>query len=532
MSQTRDSLIEQFLARYQAEGSPAVPVGSQLQSLLNRLDGFYWTEAEETVAGAVVNDVDALRFDPERRFRLDVGLLDPRLVTDADPRWAEALRAEMERENGGAIWHLSQWLSDRSQTFGVLAAVQESGPAVPSSPDLQARRRIYESLGPLIEHLPGVPAEFLERLRSGWIDRRIRRLSPHVGVDPRIREQYDKLRALRDAILRQARRRCTLRQQLSLFDALEELRAAEEQGAEAGETSGAPDTRRFALGDRRQFMLSELRLVRAFLRLGAPGSGVTRVHSVLVGSQVRTRRAALSPLIRIIHTCDPRLPDPLRVCVAPFTGNGFFEWDRDTLFIPLTPTRSEEDALLSAVGHYRLMLDSQQDEGRIRRRYEERFGPGNVEQRFRDDYRGWILGAGRGAPGALTEQSLEFFREHVGPAADTLFAPAEIRMLSPQEAARLAETCRRRIEGGAGVPEDHYRMALLAWREGKEKAAFEHAALAVRGDRDHGAYLFALGHLCALRGMRDKAAEAYQACQTRAPNTLWSLYAGDAMKRS
>lgn len=531
MAESLDALVTEFLARYHEEGSPAVPVGTRLQSLLNRLDAFYWKEAEDSVAAAIVLDVDALRFDAERRFRLDTGLLDPRLVTHPEPHGAERLRAEFEVEGDGEIWRLSQWLSDRSQTFGVLAAVQENGASAAPAPDLEARRRIYESLGPLIEHLPGVPADFLERLRSGWIDRRIRRLAPHVGADPRIREQHDKLRALREAILRQARRRCTLRQQLSLFDALEELRATEEQGPDATRPTAAPETRRFALGDRRHFLLSELRLVRAFLRLGAPGSGVARVHSVLVGSAPRTRRATLLPLIRLVHTCDARLPDPLRVCIAPFTGTGFFEWDRDTLFIPLTPTRSEEEALLSAVGHYRLMLDSQQDEGRIRKRYAELFGAGNVEQRFLVDYRQWIQGAGRGMPGALSERSLEFFREEIGPSAETLFAPAEIRILSPQEGGRLAETCRRRIEQGGGGAEDHYRLALLGWREGREKTAFDHVALAVRLDRTNGAYLFTLGHLCALRGMREKAHEAYHACLARSPNTLWSLYAMDALKR-
>jgi hypothetical protein len=443
----------------------------------------------------------------------------------------------MEEGDAGGIWPLSHWLSDRSQTYSVLLPEPEAGAVSPAGeavapPVHEERRRIYESLAPFLEHLPGIPVRVVDMLRTGRLDRTLQRLA--AQTDARSHEQLTKLRAIREAILRQARRRCTLRQQLALFDAIEDLGEPEATLAPAPALPAAPQEPRDpgAADARRTYLLNEVRLVRSLLRLGAPGSGVTRVHTVLAGHPARFRRGAVIDLVRLIHECDPRLPDPFRICVAPYTGTGFFEWDRDTVFLPLTPTRTSEEALLAAVAHYRLMIDSLQDGGVVRRRYETEFGRDRVERRFLEDYRLWVLGAGRGIRGAFSDRTFEFFRDNIGPSAETLFAPSDIRTLAPHEAELLAEECRQRIQQGRGEGADHYRLALLSWREGKGKASLEHMAQAVRADRANGGYLFTLGYLCSLRGMRDKSREAYHACNSRAPSTLWAVYAQDALKRS
>ena len=227
-----------------------------------------------------------------------------------------------------------------------------------------------------------------------------------------------------------ARDRARNETDLSLFDSLRKLDRHLEQRAEhrqpAGKNEGLQDLKS---REREKFIRSELKLVRSLLRLGLTGTGLTRSRSVLLTGQRRIARGDLNPVMHLVKECDATLPGVPNVVVAPYTGGGFYEWDRDTLFIPLVPVRSPDESMVCALANYRIMLDSLQGGGALKKAYAKNFGEEDFQPRFVNDYRTWVLGIGRGFRGALDPYRFDFFKNHMGPQASSLFAPRETRRI-------------------------------------------------------------------------------------------------------
>jgi tetratricopeptide (TPR) repeat protein len=257
---------------------------------------------------------------------------------------------------------------------------------------------------------------------------------------------------------------------------------------------------------------------------------VAQACSVLLYDAPRSTKAAVGAVLELVREVDPRLGLTCDLLIAPFTGSGFFEWDRNSLVVALTPARSVEEAVVNAVANYRLLVDARQGSGRLADAYRADHGP-DFRAQFLSDYRAWVLRAGRGRSEAISEPTFRFFAENLGPPAAGPVVPAEMVRLSVQQ--REAET--KRLEGlvRRGQPDfpKVYRLAVLHWQAERIDEAIRMMERAAELNPDHGRTLYSLGALCRRRHLLGTARKAFRQCVQAAPNTLWSIYAHEALRR-
>jgi len=226
------------------------------------------------------------------------------------------------------------------------------------------------------------------------------------------------------------------------------------------------------------------------------------------------------------------LPEAASLLIAPFSGAGFYDWGRDTLCVPLIPTREPEQAILQGLANYRILLDKFQEGGKFKKEYEAALGGGDdFGTSFARDYRAWVNGVGRGFKGALDPARFAFFRDRIGPQAGTLYAPRGWVSRTSKEIEETVKACRTKVSTGKATFEDYYRLALAAHHEHQPVLAAQHLQSALRLSPMDGRALLALGLVSTRLGGGETAKQRFSECMSLAPGTIWSVYAGDELQK-
>jgi hypothetical protein len=504
--------------------------------LADELNGLYWRAVERLLGRLARESPHRFSFSPEERLLLDVGLLDPRLVPGGDAL-RDVLLGEVASPGRSDASYFSEWAARRFHQALLYGEMSPPDGAVPTSTVIirDLRGRLYLKLTPLFANLPGFDVKAVDLLLSGRIDATLDAMQKKLAQvsDERLSDQRRALAEIRERLLARARERARGSEDLSLFDALRDL-DRQVAGNRASVRTELPlaASRTLSPEERERFLLEEVRFVKGVLWLGVSGSGLTRATSVLLSDGPRTRRAELDRILARIAECDPALPPPGSILIAPFAGGGFYEWDRDTVFLPLVPTRSPEQAAVTAFAHYRVLLDSLQDGGRLRGAYEGAFGSSDeFHAAFTRDYRAWVLDVGRGYRAALDARRFDFFAEHVGPQASTLFAPAAWGETGSRQGEEILKQARLRMSQGQATVEDCTRLAIAGARSHQFVGAIESLQTALRLAPSDGRTLLALGFLTSRTGDLDAARAFLGDCVARAPNTLWAVYAAGELQK-
>jgi tetratricopeptide (TPR) repeat protein len=548
-----DQAVEALIAARGDDAKDPSPLVSRaaLNKLIAPLTQAYWDKTTQILSEAVQRGGDQLILNKYERLTIDLGMLDSRLVPDFNERRVELLK-ELYAQADPTHFYFSEWLAHRYRTFTLtdrMEAVAAAAAAAPAAADaetqqfLLVRSRLYSMLRGFFESLPGFPAATVEMLFNGKIDSMIADLTAALArkADTRQADQRQHLVTMRQRMIARARERATTPEELTYFDGLAKIDAlleakaqkAAEEGRAAPEARPKPAARADTKdpAKRTGFVNAELTLVKSLLRLGVMGAGITRTTPVLFSAAGRTRRTELRDALERVRECDPALPGSPNMLVAPYVGTGFYEWDRDTIFVPLTPTRGVDEAIVTALANYRIMLDNLQGKGGLKRAYEAKFPKEDFRAGFLRDYKNWVLGVGKGFKGALTQESYDFFKDYIGPQAQDLFAPAEMARLSPEQRNEVIKQCRGRLNRGEGTYHDHWHLGIMYWRENQPPQALENIAAAVKLYPVDGRLLYTLGHVCAAVGYDAKAREAFDEVLSIAPNTIWHVYASDALQK-
>ncbi len=536
-------LTEAFLA-LRAEGADDPKAKRKLSRLAGKLDALYWARVEALLVGRVSPDRDELEFSEDERLLIDVGLLDLALVENAGDDLAHRLSEEIHTPGPPNHMYLSEWLEDRYRRHALDqdldSAVSDDAEADGSSAEAkEARAKIFARMGPLFESLPGVSPRVARYVASGGLDEQILQTSTTLLTrhEARLFRYRRKLVNLRAQVVAKARARARDQATRKLFDMLENIYAsdwrkrfqrqgqAENQTAQEAGGEGSPALSRTGLVE---YLVSELHFVRTLLPLGALAGGVTRTCAVLLEDSPRVTKGDTQRGLALTRACDREYQLNPVVLIAPFRGRGIFEWDRDSLVVSLVPVESAVDSVANAVGNYRMLIDSFQNEGSVRKAYEERFPGVNFQQAFQADYRAWITEVGLGHAEGLPEERRDFFQQYIGPDCCGVLAPANLRNLGPQ----ARETVRRRLEKQVSISQNdanlHHRLAVVYWQEGRLGEALAEMAQAAKLAPREGEILFGLGLLLRAQGAADKATGVFRACAKRVPQTIWGVYAGDA----
>lgn len=551
--------LENLITRFvESRGTDTAPAGTrpELSKLIGELDARYWKEVENIVTTVLREGGERLVFTKYQRFLVDCGLLDERLVAQAPPDLKNILLKELYAEGRPNHFYFSQWLAERYRNFVLFnkfavpqTETEQSAAFVDETlMELRAARvKIYSALKPFFENLPGFTKQVVELLCSGRLDVNLESViieSLKKPDDALLAEQKNKLLSIRRQLIARAKARVETEKQLALFDALSQLdsRAAARLASCAEDlvqpTKKPPppqqekDKRKLiGFRDRLEFIKGEIKLVKSLLRLGVSGAGITRTHSVLLSNQKRLTKQNVQDLLTRVLEVDPNIPGQPNLLIAPFFGTGFFEWDRDTIFVPLISTRSEEESIVNALAHYRIMIDNLHNRGTLKRAYEIKFGESDFRNAFLRDYKGWILGVGKGFKGALDPERYRFFKEHVGPAPNNLFAPFELVNISPREHEEMMKSIHAKINRSEASFDDHYKLAVLYYRDQRPADALNQLAIAVKLNPTDGRALYSLGYLCAKLGIREKARKALEEVMNVSVNSLWQVYALDLLDK-
>ncbi len=534
---------------------------ARYRELLGILDDVYWKSVEKTVEAALEKGGDHLELEPEESLLLDAGLLDERLVARPGEDLAGRLSAELAAPGDATVLHLSQWASERLRSF--LATRTLPGENVGQSLLLKAvneqdaelarsrhqRNELYQRVAPLFEDLPGAGPELSTAIVRGTVDDRIEELllagaigspaapEPADNEATRQARRYDRVvqralqlvgeRAQSDEELLYVETLTKLRSAIFRKSLIHARRSSDSAGEVPAGSGAAPEATRAEV---RRFMRRELRLVRSLLRIGSQEGRGGMPCSVLLHDAPRTTRPLAGDTLRLVRELDPRLGLSHCLLIAPFTGGGFFEWDRDTLVAAISPARSAEESVVNAVANLRLLADARRGGGCIARTYRDQYGP-KFRDHFLGDYRAWVLKIGRGRREAMNDRSFQFFAEHIGPPPGGPIIPAELARLSLKEREDRTARLEAVVRSGRADAQELHHLAVLHWQAERIDAAIkamESAAAAAPGD---GRVLYSLGLLCRRRRLVGEARRAFRDCTQVALRSLWGIYANEALRR-
>jgi hypothetical protein len=524
--------IERSIEAFVRERGPAdTPVAArpELGRLASGLNEHWWHEAGRILARATP---ERALFSPEERLLLDHGVLDWRLVPGGERHRAVCLR-EIFAEGRPGLSYFSEWILEHLRRHALVGGMSAPGTEDSSTRLLKdLRSRLCQRLSPLFRAIPGFNQQAVDLFLSGRVDETLDALSARLrrAADEHAALQYRQLSEFRSRLLLRARERARTPDEFALFDSLREIDRDAHKRRTAPPAGVAP--RRLGDEERLRWFADELRFVKQVLWLGVMGSGLARTYSLLLSAQPRLVKADVDPVLALARQGDPHLVEPASILIAPYAGGGFYEWDRDTLFLPLVPTREPEHAVLQGLASYRILLDKFQEGGAFKRDYETRFGAGaDFASDFTRDYKAWVLGVGKGYKGALDPDRFAFFRDRIGPRFDLLFAPPEWAGATPREQEELLHQSRLQASTGKAGFEDHYRFAIAAWRGRQAAEAVAHLDEALKLRPVDGRALLAGGMLSARAGVRDIARTRLQDCLALAPGTIWSVYAADELRK-
>jgi len=543
-----DALVDRFRELKKAEDEDA-DAKIEYARVISELDAVYWKRVEEIVTSRAETSDKRLYFSDEERLLIDVGLLDLRLIKNADERFAMVLLKEIKGVKVPGHFYFTEWLEERHAKNIFLHKIEDHAQESKAGGIDEAQlltnqkklfQKVFKAIGHLFEQLPGVSKQVSALAKTGMLDLKALAFFEQTlsTSDPEKNEQKEKFELLLNQLTTKAKNRCRDQAQMKMFDTLATLRKklrsaiVSQARAESGrKNADGQQGESLSSKDKKNFIRGELRLVRSLIPLGAVEGGLRKTHTSLIASTTRITKDTTEKVTRTIMEVDGTIPDEPNILIAPFTGNGFFEWDRDSLVVPLCAVRTPEEAIANAVGNYRILVDNLHYEGETKKSYTKVMGEVNFKKRFLRDYVNWVVNIGSGNKGAMDAKSYKFFKEEIGPNAYGVIVPLEIRKLTMQERQQFAEDHRQHAERGMLTFGDYYKLGVIYWEVEKLDLAremFKHAARLAPMD---GRTLFSLGQVMKKLMARGEAKAFYRDCIKNAAGTIWQIYSNEALAR-
>jgi len=534
-----DELVGRYKSLRAAEAAGDLEAVGGIAKVIDELDRLYWASVERIVTSKVRENPRQMTFSEPERLIIDAGLLDISIVAGADDEMPAKLRREIRIGEEPGIYYLTEWLAERLGDFQVVSGIDEAetgdGAAEGALAKLQAERDlIYRKLAGLFRNMPGLTPQTNRLVATGRLDDQVQQLLFARSQEAARAEDIDnavrRLESLYGRVLETVLSRARTDAEKRMVDRLHDLRLEIFRGAVGlGRKPGAPaDSSRAVKTDvdaAVEFIRSEISLVRNLLKIGSVGGDIAQTHSVMLQNVSRATKDQVARVREMIGECDPRVELNQNILIAPFTGNGFFEWDRNTLMVSLIPARSVAEDVISAVANYRMLADNLYFEGELRRQYEAIFPNEKFHRRFLRDYKNWVLRIGEGRKEGIEPRAFEFFRANIGPSVTGAPLPRDLWHLSSAQKTSLTEKCRQIIREGRADGKIRKTLGLLLWARGKNDAAVRELERARADLPDDGLVLYALGVLYRRQRMVSSARKFLTECTRRAKNSIWNIYA-------
>ncbi|MHC4887235.1 MAG: tetratricopeptide repeat protein, partial [Planctomycetota bacterium] len=399
------------------------------------------------------------------------------------------------------------------------------------------REKLYASLSAKFEGLPGVPPEIAKSILSGALDDQIQVMGIGLIEEPDragfVRRH--RLRNLRGSVLNKVRARLRDETDFKRIDAIDSLYSKiwndryqhyEMEGISAlGDGDLESATASATATKMGELLEAEIKFAKSLLPIGALAGGISKTSPVMVQDRPRITKADIRRELNRARECDSGFTADPVVMIAPFEGRGIFEWDRDSLVIPINPVQGSDDAIANATGNYRMLIDSFQQEGHLKKAYEDTFTESNFQAAFQTDYRSWVCAIGKGEREAMEGDRFHFFRTHIGPDTSGVLGPANLLHLSPEARGALMRQLEKQIKSNPNDANLLFRLGVIYWQEGMNQDAIRQLAKTLTVEPDNGIATFSLGLILRSVKATAQAEQAFRACIKRVPESIWAVYA-------
>jgi tetratricopeptide (TPR) repeat protein len=287
------------------------------------------------------------------------------------------------------------------------------------------------------------------------------------------------------------------------------------------QVSAQPEVQTTSTEAKHRHLEKEMRLVKSCLPIGGMEGREFFTTPILNQSQPLLDKSKVSKALETLYECDPYLPQDLPVLMVPFRGSGFFEFDNNTLIVPISPTFPAEEVVFRASANYRLLTDQLQHKGEIKRNYEKLFDGNRFKENFLKDYVQWMTRISKGHRKIMPLKKFDFFSSYIGPDPKSLLASPEIKFMpKPQLRRQLNE-----LMGGETSQAGYIRIATIYWHLDDKAKALKYAEEALTAGMPNPKLLLIYGYTLKARGDAKKAQQMFKNCQRLYKNSLWGAYA-------
>ncbi|MFC1587549.1 tetratricopeptide repeat protein [Planctomycetota bacterium] len=523
----------------------------RLNKEYTKLDNFYWEAVREILTESIRPDVHKFIINRQDKAIINSCLLSVEIIPGADEEFKNEVFDQVLLPTAAPVYYLTDWLERRIQDHILLdyrPKLEEELESAHLDKVFQQkeivslrgkRNEFYKILAKLFAHLPGMSEQASEIIINGKLDEQIDLLIVEQFIDPGQQEKQARMKQLvelRKKFMAQAAMRADKRL-LPGFEGLAKLhfrmgnslkQAADKiKDLKKEESSGQIEELEYQ--EKIRFLASTLGVVRNLLRLGSTDAGLRRVHNVMHNTDARVDTGHVQGIMDLISEYDPYLPGQPDIVIAPYRGNGFYEWDHNVIFVPLIGTRPINDTIVHGLANYRLMEDALSERYKIINPYKERYGAHSFRKMFMQDYNNWILTVGMGLRGAMDDETFQFFKNNIGPNPEIGLFPGEIMSLSRDEINEEVKELRKALAKNPDLPVDRERLVALFWFSGRVQLAYDNMRILFESMKENGKIALAYGLLCFRLGIKEEAVRALKRCVENAPQSLWQVYANELL---
>ena len=507
------------------------------------LDSLYW-EIFEVLCQVRLSGKGS-RFTLAEKLLINFGYLDPSQldkVEESNPAQLEATLTKLQGRSPydeAPIYRLDEWASIWKMNAQLFESQQQK-PAPPQEDWLDddkaqkyamTRLNIYKKLLPTLKTLPGANLNFLKSLLEGDFDKKVETcMVLELKAPDKVELGHRRIIALHKTLLDQLRAAVQDPEVKKLIVLLDKINHSfvQRRLRQDGFQDNKDEETRSSSELKSDFIGNEIKLIKNLLPIGGMEGKEFFTSPILRQTQPLISKTFVGDTLKLIHLCDPHVPKNLPLIIVPFRGSGFFEFDKNTLIIPLFPSLAPQEVVIRAVANYRILTDQLEHQGELKRLYEKLFDKGRFKERFLQDYVQWITHISRGHRSIMHSRKFDFFLEFVGPNPKYLLCDPQLKDLPKVQLKRKINDI---LASTKTTQEDYLILATCHWLNQDIAKALQYCENALTAGMPNPKVFLAYGY--ALREMKDRAKSQlmFKNCLRYYKDTIWGAYAAHELSR-
>lgn len=526
------------LTKAKAEEDPVLQK-KELGKVKRKLDTIFWEMFEIIVLDALKRE--SFEFSIEEQLFLNFGLLHNKLLEAIDGEsspdlielYEEKLTKYLRNPKNDSIFYLTEWIQGWEVDAKLYIKSHEDETSEHDWIDdekakkyLSVRANIYKKLLPFFKNLPGVNEALLKSILKGDFDKNVElAYAEKKSPDKNLSISNQRIIAIHRTLFVQLKAALrTSPEELKLATLLEKITESfVERRIGMSTISKKPKQEEKSNSDQLEdIMLNEIKLIKNLLPIGGMEGKEFFTSPLITEFKPPLSKSFVKKTMEHIRECDPNLPNELPVVIVPYRGSGFFEWDKNFLIVPVTPSIPAQETITRAVANYRILTDNLEHNGEMKRQYERNLDRGGFKERFLQDYNLWVTSISKGHRRIMTNKKFDFFMHYVGPNPDVLFAGHDLSHLSSFQ---LRKKTQDLLSETHISQEQYYEIAVCFWRLEDTIKSLRYMELAQTSGVPSPKILLSLGYIH--KKLRDKAAStrAFKSCLKYFKNSLYGSYA-------